>query len=78
MITYALWDKVDQQYLSWKHPTYKSTMGHLLGYFNHRAAAILKIDGTKVVGEMRKDSSRLFGESKINFELAQKRYLPMK
>lgn len=76
--TYALWDKISQQYLSWKHPTMKNTMVHVNGYVNHRAIAVIKITGTTIVGEMSKDTHKMFTQSRVNLMLAQKLYLPLK
>ena len=76
--TYALYDVVGEQYLSWKHVSYKSAKGFLADYVNEHNAAILKVEGTTVIGEVRKDYCRLLHPQRIDIVVAQKRYLPMK
>lgn len=76
--TYALFDKIDEQFLMWKLVSWKSAREFRDDYINKHNVAIVKVVGTMVVGEMSIFSNRVERSASISLATAQKRYLPTK
>ena len=41
--SYAIWDNVDKEFVSWSWTSFKKAKEEMMGYFNNQALRILKV-----------------------------------
>lgn len=71
--SYALWDKVGNEYLSWSWLGFKRAREELFGYFNHKAIAILQVHDHHVQCEVNRESGKRSTKQTVDLELARKK-----
>lgn len=69
--TYALWDKIDKNYLSWSWGSYKRAKEEMNGYFNNKQVSILKVVNKRVVHEMNRELCIKAKNQTVSTKLAQ-------
>lgn len=70
-ITYALWDNVDKNFVSWSWRSFKSAREEMLSLFNHKAVSILKVQGNKIMYEVNREVGKQTSRTRVNIKQAQ-------
>lgn len=70
-ITYALWDRVDKEFVSWNWQSFKTARAEVFGYFNHKALAIMKIQDKTVLYEVNREVGKQASNQTVHLKLAQ-------
>jgi len=70
-ITYALWDRVDKEFVSWNWLSFKTARAEVLGYVNHKALAILRVQNKTVMYEVNREVGKRSSNQTVHLALAQ-------
>lgn len=70
-ITFALWDNVDHNFVSWSWRSFKSAREETLGLFNNKAISILKVQNNTILYEVNREVGKKTSRMRANIKYAQ-------
>lgn len=70
-ITFALWDNVDHNFVSWSWRSFKIAREETLSLVNHKAVSILKVQNNTILYEVNREVGKQTSRTRANIKLAQ-------
>lgn len=70
-ITYALWDNVDKNFVSWSWKSFKRAREETLSLFNNKAVSILKVRNNTIMYEVNREVGKQTSRIRADIKLAQ-------
>lgn len=69
--TYALWDRVEKEFVCWSIRNFKEARAEMLGFINHRVISVLLVQDNTVQYEVNREVGKRTSKPQVNIKHAQ-------
>lgn len=70
-ITYALWDRVEKEFVCWSLRSFAAARAEMLGYVNHKVISVLLVQDNTVQYEVNREVGKRTSKTQVNIKQAQ-------